>query len=199
MRAVRFAYALMYRLGFTPWDGHQLPARLTELVEGSVALPHGKALDIGCGTGDAAIYLARAGWHVTAIDFVERALERARAKTTAAGVDVRYLRADVTKLAASEVGRGFDLALDGGCLHGLEDGARDAYIREVSAAVAPGGRLLLLGFAEGKRRGPRGFDRPEIERRFTPAWELVGTGVEPSVSSDDQSPIFFYDLRRRDP
>jgi SAM-dependent methyltransferase len=177
MRAGRFAYALMYRLGFTPWDGHALPARLVELVEGNVALPHGKVLDIGCGTGDAAIYLARAGWHVTAIDFVERALARARAKTAAAVVEVRYLRADVTKLGASDVGGGFDLALDGGCLHGLEDGARDAYVREVSAAVAPG----------------------EIERRFTPAWELLATGVEPSVSRDDQSPIFFYDLRRRDP
>src|SRR5258708_30298293 len=150
MRAVRFAYALMYRLGFTPWDGHQLPARLMAFVEGSAALPHGKARDIGCGTGDAAIYLARAGWRVPAIDFVERALAGARAKTAAASVDVCYLRADVTKLAASEVGGGYNLAFDGGCLHGLEGSARDAYVREVSAAVAPGGRLLLLGFAEAR-------------------------------------------------
>ena len=49
----------MYRVGFAPWDGHPLPQALRDLVEGGAALPAGSALDLGCGTGDNAIYLAQ--------------------------------------------------------------------------------------------------------------------------------------------
>lgn len=197
MRFGRWVYGAMYRVGFTPWDGHRLPARLIELVEGKSALPKGRALDVGCGTGDTAIYLAKRGWEVTAIDFVASAIARARAKTEAAGVNVRYLRADATNLARYQVGAGFALAIDAGCMHGLSDAGRDAYVREMSAAVAEGGVLLLLGFPQGKRRGPRGFDLPEVERRFTPAWDLVATGVDSAVSNDPTAAIHFYELRRR--
>src|SRR5437773_2912196 len=103
MRLDRLAFGVMYRVGFTPWDGHKLPARLTDLIEGDTALPKGKALDVGCGTGETSIYLARHGWAVTAVDFVKVALERARAKTEAAGMSVRFLQADVTQLGSSDV------------------------------------------------------------------------------------------------
>ena len=75
-------FRAMYRVGFTPWDGHPLAKSLHDLVEGngSPALPAATALDIGCGTGDASIYLAQHGWQVTGVDFVPRALAKARAK-----------------------------------------------------------------------------------------------------------------------
>jgi 2-polyprenyl-3-methyl-5-hydroxy-6-metoxy-1,4-benzoquinol methylase len=73
---------------------------LTAVVEGAAALPKGKALDVGCGTGDTSIYLAKHGWNVTAIDFVQLAIDKARAKTAAAGVNVRYVRGDVTQLGS---------------------------------------------------------------------------------------------------
>lgn len=91
-------FGVFYRVGFTPWEGHKLPSRLCDLVEGAGALPAGRALDIGCGTGDTSIYLARHGWDVTAIDFVKRALARGSAKAEAAGVTVHFVRADATKL-----------------------------------------------------------------------------------------------------
>src|SRR5450631_4532137 len=189
----RLMFGVMYRVGFKPWDGHGLPARLKQLVEGDGALPPGRALDLGCGTGDMDIYLARHGWKVTAVDFVEHPLRQARSKAKAAGVDVTFLRADVTRLGESSAGTGFTLVLDGGCMHGLPDEERDAYIREVSAATAPGGRLVLMGFAEAKRRGPRGIDRPEVERRFSEGWELLDGGLDPSVSNIPEDPIYTYD------
>jgi len=192
----RLLFGVFYRLGFTPWEGHRIPSRLTDLVEGAGALPKGRALDIGCGTGDTSIYLARHGWDVIAIDFVKRALDRARAKTKAAGVNVRYEQADATKLASYNLGT-FHLVADNGCLHGLSDEGRDAYVRNLTAMVAPGGRLILAGFSEAKRRGPRGFNAPEIERRFSPDWELLSHRVEPGLSHDEQDPIAVYDLRRR--
>lgn len=192
----RAVFGLMYRIGFTPWDGHQLSARLRELVEGDAAIAAGKALDAGCGTGDTSIYLARHGWDVTGIDFVERALEKARLKGRQAGVDVRWLRGDVTRIGEYGIGEGFGLVTDNGLLHGLSDDARDAYVREISSLVADGGRLLILAFGVRKRRGPRGIDRQEVERRFAGGWELLATGIDPAASNLADDPICFYDLRR---
>jgi SAM-dependent methyltransferase len=197
MGMTRLMFGVMYRVGFTPWDGHKLARLLTKLVEGADALPCGSALDVGCGTGDSSIYLAKHGWNVTAVDFVKLAIERARAKTAAAGVTVRYIRGDVTQLGSLGVGSGFQLAVDNGCLHGLDDPQRDAYVRELTAAVAPSGRLILSAFGERKRRGPRGMDQPEIEHRFAGGWTLVGSVVEAEFSRDPADPIHVYDLRRR--
>jgi hypothetical protein len=49
---INLKFGFFYRIGFTPWDGHPLPSRLRELIEGQAALPSGQAIDIGCGTGD---------------------------------------------------------------------------------------------------------------------------------------------------
>jgi cyclopropane fatty-acyl-phospholipid synthase-like methyltransferase len=199
MDATRLFFGVMYRIGFTPWDGHPTPARLTELVEGTGALPKGRALDIGCGTGDTSIYLAKHGWNVTGIDFVEKALGRALAKSRAAGVSVRFERADATRLRASGIDGSFPLLIDNGCFHGLSDEARDAYVREVSAVAAPGAHLLLMAFPVSKRRpGPRGIDAPEVERRFSPGWRIVASGSEPTVSAMHPrwGSIRFYDLQR---
>lgn len=192
----RVVFGLMYRIGFTPWEGHQLPARLRELVEADPPLPPGKALDVGCGTGDTSIYLAQHGWEVTGIDFVERALQKAGRKGRQAGVEVRWLRADVTRLRQHDVGEGFGLVTDNGLLHGLSDEGREAYVRELTPLVTEGGRLLILAFGVAKRRGPRGIDGPEIERRFAGGWQLVASGPDPAASNLANDPVYFYDLRR---
>src|SRR5262245_53424542 len=143
----------MYRIGFAPWDGHALPKRLVERVEGSSALPAGRAIDLGCGTGDSSIYLAKHGWEVVGVDFVERALQTERAKAEAARADVHWLRADVTRLREAGAGSGFSLLVDNGCLHLLSDEGREAYAREVSAISPRGAILIVTGCLPG-RRGP---------------------------------------------
>ncbi len=174
----------MYRLGFTPWDEHPLATSLREVIEGNDALAPGTALDIGCGTGDSSIYLAQHGWQVTGVDFVAKALDKARAKASASKAQVNFAQADVTRLSSEGIGSGFGLIVDNGCLHSMSDGDRDAYVREVTAVAAPDARLLIVGFSPGTTRPVRGIDQAEVERRFTADWKLISAGDEFDTSPE---------------
>ena len=180
MSSWRTLFRTLYRLGLTPWDGHPISSSLQALVEG---LPPGTALDVGCGTGDTSIYLAQHGWRATGIDFVPKAVEKARAKADATGVTVDFRQADATQLSSQGIGTGFDLIVDNGCLHGMSDVDRDAYVREVAAVAAANARLLLVEFTPGGSFGVPGIGQDEIERRFASGWTLVSTGDEPHAGN----------------
>lgn len=178
MASRHLLFRVFYALGFTPWDGHPLSTKLRELVEGTDT-PPASALDVGCGTGDTAIYLAQHGWQVTGADFTPKALDKARAKASSAGATVDFVHADVTHLRQAGINGPFQLIVDNGCFHGMSAADRDLYVREISAAAAPGARLLMIAFKPGGGPGPAGVDQPEIERRFTPAWALLSADDEP--------------------
>jgi SAM-dependent methyltransferase len=190
-------YQAFYRIGFTPWDGHALSSALRELIEGPAALPAGTAIDIGCGTGDSSIYLARHGWQVTGVDVAAKALEKARAKAAAEHVRVDFMRADATRLSSAGVGKDFSLIFDSGCLHGMSDDARDRYVPELSAVAAPQAQLMIFAFTPGGQTGVRGIDHAEIERRFTPQWTLVSAADDPEMTDNPQHPARHYLLQRR--
>ena len=180
-------YRVMYRIGFTPWDTGHVPPELSALVEGTDALPAGRALDIGCGTGTQAMYLAGIGWHVTAIDAVDRPLARARARADAAGVNVDWLKADVAELGALGLEPGFTLAFDRGCFHGLGDGERAAYAAGVTALAAPRASLLMMAFGPNRvPAAPAGVEQTEIVARFD-GWDLVS--AQPDTEGEVAGPL----------
>lgn len=177
LRWYQMVYRFMYRLGLsTVWKRDAPSAELVALVEGAEALPAGRALDLGCGTGTDTIYLATHGWEVTGVDLTPKAVAVARRNAVGAGVDLRLICGDVTRLADFDVGEGYTLLVDFGCFHTLPGDRRDAYVAGISGAAAPGATLLLLGF----RRVPKvipvhaGITVDEIHQRFASAgWELV--------------------------
>ena len=191
MSSKHLLFQLMYRLGFTPWDEHPLAPSLQNLVEGDDALPTGTALDIGCGTGDSSIYLAQHGWRVTGVDFVPKALGKARAKAAAKQVAVDFVHADATRLRAEGIGADFTLIIDYGCLHGMSDDDRDAYVREVTAVAGPGARLLIVAFPPGSFP-VRGIEPADVEQRFGHGWELLSAGREPGLSINDKFDARYY-------
>ena len=158
-------------------------------------LPAGSALDLGCGTGDTSIYLAQHGWKVIGVDFVSKALDKARTKASATGLSINFVHADVTHLTQAGIGADFPLIVDNGCLHNLSDDERDAYVREVSAVAAPDARLLIVAFLPGGRFGVRGIDPAEMERRFVPAWTLLSAGHERELDRE-KTPARYYLFRR---
>lgn len=195
MSSKQTLFRLFYRFGFTPWDGHPIAQNLQELV---VALPAGRAHDLGCGTGDSSIYLAQHGWKTTGVDYVPQALDAARAKSAATKAPVDFVRADVTRLSHEDIGSDFRLIVDNGCLHNMSDGDRDAYVREVSAVAAPDARLLIVAFLPGGRFGVRGVQPAEMERRFTSGWTLLSTGTERELDQE-QTPARYYLFQRKSP
>ena len=168
------AYQIMYRLGITPWEHREPPVPLTELVEGPGALPPGDMLDIGCGTGHDAIYCARHGWTVTGVDVVGRAVETARRNAGQAGASLRFLQADIAGPGtAADLGSGYTLLLDGGCLHGLRDEPLRRAVATITDAAKPGAVLLMFAFAPGRRGpAPRGIDPARLPALF-PQWDLT--------------------------
>ncbi|KKC05104.1 class I SAM-dependent methyltransferase [Mycobacterium nebraskense] len=201
MASKQTLFRIFYRIGFTPWDGHPLAQSVRDLVEGTddtPALPAGSALEVGCGTGDCSIYLAHHGWNVTAVDFVAKPLDRARAKAGAAGAVVNFVQADVTQLSRTGIGANFELIVDNGCMHNMSDDDRDAYVREITAVAAPDARLLIVAFVPDGRIGVRGVSRAEMERRFASTWTLLSAGAERELDRAETTPAWYYLFQRRD-
>jgi SAM-dependent methyltransferase len=192
-------YRILYRLRITPWERDTVPTPLVELVA-QYPSP-GRALDVGCGTGRDAVYLAARGWTVTGVDGVPRALDAAKQRADATSVDVSWVRGDVTRLQALGIGEGYDLLIDRGCFHGLADAEREQYAAGVAAVAAAGARLLMFAFQPRSRGlGPRGVTSDEVEQHFGGAWEL-GSRVADAESRPprwigDAKPVW-YQLQRR--
>jgi SAM-dependent methyltransferase len=196
MASRQLLFKTFYRLGFVPWDGHPLAQSLRNLIEGDGALTPGTALDLGCGTGDNSIYLAKHGWQVTGVDFVAKAVEKARAKADANKLAVNFARADVTRLSSEGVGTNFGLIVDNGCLHGMSPEDRNTYVREVTAVAAPGARLLLVEFVTGGSYGVPGIDPDEVKTRFAADWALLSSGDEPALDHNGKNPARHYLFQR---
>ncbi|MFB7275588.1 class I SAM-dependent methyltransferase [Streptomyces hydrogenans] len=196
--AVRRALEDFYRNGKPPWDSGVTPPELVALIEGPGAPTPGQVLELGCGTGTNAVYLARHGWRVTAVDLVDRAVRQASEKAAAAGADVTVLRGDATRLDEVDAPGPYDLFFDLSCYCGIPLHRRDAYAAGLTRRAAPGARLLMFGY------GPEPLDNPttklsswaagvtadELRTRFT-RWDLLD--VTPGTNA---VPTFWFTLRR---
>jgi SAM-dependent methyltransferase len=174
MSAMSTPYRVMYRLGFRPWDNGRIPEPLTALVEGPEALPPGRALDLGCGTGTHSVYLARHGWDVTGIDVVPRAITMAGTKAAAAGVHPTFVVGGISHLTELITVRDYALVLDVACFHGLPAGKRHETADQITQVSKSGAVFLLFAFGPGHRGPlPRGIDSEEVMGLFGANWDLL--------------------------
>ena len=153
--ALRRGADLAYRLGLGPRPSEVPDHRLVELVEGPNRLAPGRALDLGCGTGRNAIFLARHGWETIGVEMSGYAVDVARRMAAAQAVPVQFVPGDVTRLSDLDIGAGFTLFMDGGCYHMIPAGRRDAYAESVTSVAAPGARLIMVGFSRMLGAGMR--------------------------------------------
>jgi len=187
----RLRFEWRYWRGDTPWDTNVTPPEVLEFL--AAARP-GRALDLGCGTGTNAIALARRGWRVTAVDFSVKAVRTAHRKARAAGVEVEFRCADVTRLEG--LGGPFDYALDIGCLLGLRPEERLRYAETVARLLRPGGDYMLYAwFPRRVGRRIRGIAPEEVEALLGRHFER--TRLE--VGKERGRPSAWYWYRRRKP
>ena len=203
MAAKQALFRIFYRLGFTPWDGHPIADNLQALVEGKGELtaPAGKAVDLGCGTGDLVHLPCATRLAVTGVDYVSlrpsARLEPTGLPRSRASVRLRPRRrhASEPRRVSAQISQ---VIVDNGCLHNMSDGDRDAYVREVSTVAAPGARLLIVAFLPGGRFGVRGVEPAEMERRFTDAWTLLSCGSR-TPTRRRANPARYYLYQRKTP
>lgn len=129
-----------YRDGRSRWSGKPNGS----LVDEVAGLRPGTALDLGCGQGGDAIWLAQLGWTVTAVDISATALETAARNATAAGVPSEAIAWEHRDLSAAPPAGPFDL-VTATFLHSPVELPRTRILREAAGAVAPGGTLLVIG------------------------------------------------------
>jgi SAM-dependent methyltransferase len=146
------------------------------LVAETAPLPPGRALDVACGEGRNAVWLAERGWRVTGVDFSEVGLEKARGLAQAHAVQARWVAADV--LAYAPEPRAFELVL----VFYLQVPAaqRRAIVRTVAEAVAPGGLFLLVAHdSSNLHHGHGGPQNPAVLYTAADvAGDLEGSGLE---------------------
>ena len=131
-----------------------------QLQAEAASLAPGRALDVGCGEGGDAIWLASRGWDVTASDFADAALARVAEHAAEAGVGDRVATRRFDVRTFEPDGETWDL-VTAHFLH-LPDGGMVDVVRRLATAVAPGGTLLVVGhdpgdLATGLRHGHRSF------------------------------------------
>lgn len=184
-----------YRSGETPWDNGQPEPLFIEAIERG-ALPRGRLLELGCGTGTNARLFAAAGFEVVAVDLSATAIERARAHPDAAGIAYQ-----VRDILAEELPAGpFDAVIDRGCFHSFDaESERAVLVRRISEALRPGGCWLsLIGSTEGAPRdtGPPRRSAEELARVIEPQLELLELSSR-RFADTPGDPLAWWCLTRR--
>ncbi len=190
----RMMYSLMYRFGAPRWDTNITPPEVVAVIEGAEALPVGRALDLGCGTGTNVIYLAQHGWEAVGVDFSPVAIQQALKKAENIP-GTTFVEGDVSQLSHLDIQGPFDFVLDIGCFHGLSARQRQAYVQEV-ARITRSGAIFMI-WAIGRSRQPCLPDIPtmrekEISERFGQDFEL-----ERVERGEGRWKANWYTLRRR--
>jgi len=155
----RLTFNLWY-LRRPPWDSGIVAPEVEDFIRTHLA---GRALDLGCGTGTSSLALASAGWRVTGVDFVPRAIRIAKQKAKRQNLKVDFRVGDVTGLHYSLFSILYDLVLDIGCFHGLSAEQKQKYLDNLEALLAPAGTWLLYGFFKPSESPAPGLLEADIE------------------------------------
>jgi cyclopropane fatty-acyl-phospholipid synthase-like methyltransferase len=156
--------------GTPPWDiGHPQKEFVDLVRRGEIT---GSVLDIGCGTGEHALFFAAEGHEVWGIDSAPLAIQKAQEKAAARGLPVHFLILSALNLA--RLNRTFDTVTDSGLFHTLSDEDRPVFVDNLAAVLSPGGNYFMLCFSDQEPGGygPRRVTQQEIRDCFRDGWSI---------------------------
>ena len=163
--------------GTPAWDiGRPQPAIVRLAEAGQIT---GLVLDVGCGTGENALYLAERGFAATGIDSAPTAIRKARSKARRRGLEVHFEVADALNLATPA--RPYDTVIDSGLFHVFSDDERTRFRASLERVVRPGATYFLMCFSDRQPGdwGPRRVTQAEIRSVFTDGWRV--DDIQPSA------------------
>lgn len=130
----------------------------------------GAALDLGCGSGNDACYVAEHGWKVTAVDFMPQAVTMTLETAAEKNVSVHTVEADVLEWETDEQ---FDLVLDSGLMHNMDRAKIAKYKKRILDWLKPDGDFVIAHWESRSdldrlNGGPRRASKEQIESFFAP-------------------------------
>ena len=177
----RGSWDAVYRSNQTPWDTGRPDPQLKAYLAANLT-PGRRVLELGCGTGTNAVFLARRGFLVTAFDLSKLAIARAKRKAKEASTTVDFLVRNATRFNLS---KHFDWAFDRGCYHSLSKPQAAKYRASLLKHLDPGSHLLLLCFSDkeplqqGRGQlpasgciGPRRISKADLIHEFGAEFEI---------------------------
>jgi ubiquinone/menaquinone biosynthesis C-methylase UbiE len=168
MQLERFEEA--YR-GVPPWE---IGAPQHAFVRQEQKEPFGlTVLDVGCGTGELAMYLASRGYRTTGVDIVPAAIEKARMKAFALSIGAEFFVGNALSLDSLLL-RTFDTIVDSGVFHTFPPDLRNGYRDSLARVLKPGGIYYMLVWSERETGtgGPLRITQDEIRGTFSNPWRV---------------------------
>lgn len=187
-----------YATGQIPWDSGAPSGELVRVLEAGIVTGK-KVLELGCGTGTDAVEMARRGFEVVAVDFVEQAIEAARVKARDAKVQMVFRVADIVK---DDLGGPYDFVFDRGVYHVVRRENLAAFQELLRRVTRPGSLWLsLAGNAKEEREeGPPVVSEQEIRAELEPLFEIVDLReFRFATNKPDMQPLGWSILMRRKP
>ena len=194
--------------GFNPvWKTETIPAEIMTLLEQKRLMPKTRVLDVGCGSGHIAHYLAEQNITAVGWDIAPSAIEKARAayvkpSDLKGGLKLHYAVKNILHLKDPKPR--FDWILDRGCLHTFKGEDRRTYFRNCAALIKPGGHMLILHKnlknADTSEKTPRQVMRDMIREESYPFFKIESaqrTRFSDGDSGGDKGPIGFALILKR--
>jgi cyclopropane fatty-acyl-phospholipid synthase-like methyltransferase len=156
--------------GEPPWETGRPQNEFIQLEQAGEIV--GSVLDVGCGTGETALYFAEYGHEVWGIDFIPAAIQKAQEKAIQRHLTVTFLVLNVFELY--KLGRTFDTVIDSGLFHALSDEERPLFVSNLATVMDRGGTYFMLCFSELEPGdyGPRRVTQAEIKSSFPDGWHI---------------------------
>jgi cyclopropane fatty-acyl-phospholipid synthase-like methyltransferase len=157
--------------GSPPWDIGRPQAEFVKIARNDEI--RGKVLDIGCGTGENAMYFASLGLEVSGLDAAPLAIQKARRKALERGVRLKFSLGDALHL--EKLGQRFDTVTDCGLFHVFSDEERGIFVKSLKAALNESGTYFMLCFSDKESAdwgGPRRVSKGEIRKTFGSGWKI---------------------------